>query len=217
MFKGTAGNWSEKALNNTELLTLFTFLKEKSARQDVAASGLRDLHLVATMMFSGLRISQVCGLTIADVEVKDGEYVALHTVRQKAHDENMVCKVIPRSVPIPGCDTFGCIHTAYTSSRIATHTNPDEPFYISSRGNALLTGTVRANFSDWSQRLGFHVHPHRLRHTCGTIVALNVGIAQAALMLDHSDIRTTQRYIADVRPDSSAETIYQAFSMEAAG
>lgn len=83
-------------------------------------------------------------------------------------------------------------------------------YLFTGRGNAPLSAeAIRAYIRKLA--LSFHLSPHKLRHTAGTMVAEKVGVLEATRLLDHSSLAITQKYIKKYAGDSS-ETIAQVWS-----
>ena len=57
-----------------------------------------------------------------------------------------------------------------------------------------------------------HLTPHRFRFTAASIIAHEVGIHQASLILGHEDVATTEQYVLRGYVDATADTIHDAFA-----
>ena len=66
---------------------------------------------------------------------------------------------------------------------------------------------VTARLSRLGDRLGIHLHPHRLRHTAATrLVDLGVDLRTVQTVLGHASLSTTQRYVK-VRDEALREAL----------
>lgn len=204
LFRPKHDSWSKKALTPDQLLELMGFF---IARLDGSYSRIRDLYMVSLMATLGLRISQVLLMK------KDGITHAYNKIeysvtRLKSSDEDVLKKSLYNSTPVYYSReislTIREVHDLYMKHDLAKGTAWAFP---SNRGHPLSQEYVQNLFRRASEELGFKVTPHSLRHTVGTAVAMSLGIVKAAEMLDHSDIRTTQRYVAIHQVDNSADIV----------
>jgi integrase/recombinase XerC len=145
------------------------------------ALGVRDRAWLELLYASGLRISELVGIDIDDIEVR----ARLVKVRGKGAKE----RIVP----------FGT--KAETAIRAYLHVRkalPDESaLFINYRGERITARSVRRLFDryvrDASLRAG--VSPHTLRHSFATHL-LNAGADLRSIqeLLGHASLSTTQKY-----------------------
>ena len=145
----------------------------------------RDRCLILLLFRHGLRVSEACGLTLAQV---DTESRVLHVARLK--------QGLSTTHPLRS-EELRCIK-AWLKER--TRMQPvSERFFISERRGPLNRRTVWAALRRYGELAGLPLaaHPHMLRHACGFALA-DQG-ADTRLIQDylgHRNIQHTVRYTA---------------------
>lgn len=151
-------------------------------------TGRRDRALLLTAVRTGLRVSELIGLTVADVVLDKGAHVFCQGKGRKE-----------RCVPL-GSETK-CILREWLKENGG---KPEAPLFPNSRGNRLSRDgaayilrihTMTAQKSCSSLR-GKRVSPHVLRHTTA-VHLLEAGVDRTviALWLGHERLETTQIYM----------------------
>jgi len=143
---------------------------------------LRDRALLEVLYGTGLRVSEVAGMTVEDI--RDGEFV---TVRGKGSKE--------RAVPIGG-QAMRATTTYVESGRISL-IGPDagNALWVGVRGGPLDARGIRRVVR---QRLG--TFPHALRHSYAThLLEGGADLRAVQELLGHSELATTQIYTAVTR------------------
>ncbi|HEY3056298.1 MAG TPA: tyrosine recombinase XerC [Thermoanaerobaculia bacterium] len=143
--------------------------------------GLRDRAFLELMYASGLRISEVVGVDIDDIELR----ARLVKVRGKGAKE--------RIVPF-GSKAEEAIR-AYLPTR---ETPPDEnALFINYRGQRITTRSVRRLFDKYVRAAALRagISPHTMRHSFATHL-LNAGADLRGIqeLLGHASLSTTQKY-----------------------
>ena len=150
--------------------------------------GLRDAAMLELLYASGLRVSELVGLPLADANLKQG-YVRVTGKGKKT-----------RLVPM-GAAARDAIERYLVEVRPAFAKGPDEPaLFITERGRRmtrqgfwkLLGGYARAA---GVRVVGGTVSPHKLRHSFAThLLERGADLRAVQAMLGHADIATTQLY-----------------------
>lgn len=150
--------------------------------------GLRDRAMLETLYGCGLRVSELIGLDIGDVDLVEG----FVRVLGKGGKE--------RVVPVSGLAARAL--EAYITAgrpmlrpkRSLTGVDPRAVF-LNARGGRLSRQAVFVFVRRYGRRAGLDLHPHTLRHSFATHM-LEGGADLRALqeMLGHSDLATTQIY-----------------------
>jgi integrase/recombinase XerD len=146
---------------------------------------LRDLSLVALMLYDGLRSREVLQLRLADLRLDEANVL----VQGKGNKQ--------RLLPLPP-EVISAIQGYLQCERPLTST----AFLFVSlkgphRGQTLTAAGLRSLFRYHRRRSGVPpAHPHRFRHTFGHDM-VRAGISLPALMhlMGHTQIRTTMLYI----------------------
>lgn len=149
--------------------------------------GARDLAFLELLYASGLRISELAGIDLDDMELRS----RLVKVRGKGKKE--------RIVPF-GTKAEAAIRFWLTERPKLVHVQGDEdehPLFVNYRGGRLSVRSIRRLFEgyvrDASLRTG--VSPHTLRHSFATHL-LNAGADLRGIqeLLGHASLSTTQKY-----------------------
>lgn len=143
---------------------------------------LRDRAVCEILYGAGLRVSEVCGLSWADVDTKSG----LLRVLGKGRKERLV-PLHPqglRSVRRWHDEGLDLVRAASTTPGI---------LFVNRRGGPLTPRDVR-RILDARVRSG-HVHPHALRHTFAThLLEGGADLRVVQELLGHESLTTTQLY-----------------------
>ncbi len=157
-----------------------------------SAEGLRDRAVLETLYGAGLRVSELCGLDLGDVETTGSADLGSVRVLGKGSKE--------RVVPL-GSAAVAAVR-AYLERRDElsdprTGARDPRALFLSRRGVRLGVRRVQHLVHRYGA-LGAgraDLHPHALRHTCATHL-LDGGADLRAIqkMLGHESLSTTQRY-----------------------
>ena len=145
------------------------------------AAALRDRAIVELFYGSGLRLSELTGLSVGDLDLAAGSVRVLGKGRKV------------RQVPL-GRHCVRAVE-AYFASRGAIHA--DAPAFLGRGGRAISPRTVQKRLKQLAiTQLGSDaLHPHMLRHSFASHLLESSGDLRAVQeLLGHSDIATTQIY-----------------------
>lgn len=152
-----------------------------------SAEGLRDRAMLELLYSSGLRVSELCSLTLQSVDNREG----LVRVRGKGSKE--------RIVPV-GKRAIEALDQYLVRSRPSFVTpKTGSALFISRRGTAISRKTFWYNLKMLVRKIGIEkdVKPHLLRHSFAThLLANGADLRAIQEMLGHADISTTQIYTA---------------------
>lgn len=144
---------------------------------------VRDQAMLELFYSSGLRLSELVGLQIQDVDFANRE------VRVTGKGSKT------RVVPV-GAFALEALR-AWLAAR-AQFAGPDSTaLFVNRQGRALGPRAVQYRVDHWARELGLgvHVHPHMLRHSFASHVLQSSGDLRAVQeMLGHANISTTQVY-----------------------
>ena len=175
-----------KAERQTRLGPRWLDRREQNALLRAVEHGnsVRDLAAVTLMLHCGLRVSELCALTWADVVV--GERKGVLTVRSGKGGKR-------REVPL-NADARAAL-LAHGYARLSGC--PDRIF-LGQRGPLTPRG-VQSMLSEYARAAGREgldgLSPHALRHTfCKNLVDAGVGLEQVAALASHESLDTTRRY-----------------------
>ena len=145
-------------------------------------SGLLDRAIMELLYATGLRVSELVGLKIAEIDFAAG----LLTCHGKGNKQ--------RRVPI-GQSALGWLER-YRRIRAGYGPGAWPNFFLNSRGGPLTTNFVAAMVRGYAEKLGLeNVTPHKFRHTFAThLLQHGADSRSVQALLGHSDIATTQIY-----------------------
>jgi integrase/recombinase XerC len=149
-----------------------------TADEAVAA---RDRAVLELLYGSGLRVSELCGLQVGDVDLGRG----VARVWGKGRKQ--------RQVPLSEPSADAVSHWLATGRRhLVAASSPADAVFLNRRGNRLTPRDVRRVVD---RRAVTPTHPHALRHTFATHL-LDGGADLRAVqeLLGHADLSTTQIY-----------------------
>ncbi|MCK7592828.1 tyrosine recombinase XerC [Pseudomarimonas salicorniae] len=144
------------------------------------ALALRDRAILELFYSSALRLSELCGLRWADIDLGEGELRALGKGRKV------------RVVPIGRA-----AREALQAWRAESAGPPDSPVFPGRGGRPLSPRAVQQRLRLRAQQQGVwkRVHPHLLRHSCASHLLESSGDLRGVQeLLGHADIGTTQIY-----------------------
>ncbi len=143
----------------------------------------RDRAMFELFYSSGLRLSELVGLDLHDLDLQAGE-------AQVTGKGNKT-----RIVPV-GQQALAAI-AAWLPLRLPLARADTAALFIGQRGTRLTPRSVQLRLDRWALQAGLsqHVHPHMLRHAFATHVLQSSGDLRAVQeMLGHASISTTQVY-----------------------
>jgi integrase/recombinase XerD len=151
------------------------------------AYAVRDRAMLELFYSSGLRISELCGLTLQQVDLENG-FVRVFGKGAKE-----------RVVPL-GARARDAVQTYLVSARprlVKSRTGSE--LFISERGKAISRKTLWVIVKNSAKRAGIEkpVKPHLLRHSFAThLLGGGADLRAIQEMLGHASIGTTQIYTA---------------------
>ncbi len=172
-----AGNWLSKEqaqalINAPDITTL---------------KGLRDRAILAVMVGSGLRRSEVANLSLKDIQQREGRWVIVDIIGKG----NRV-----RTVPISGWSKVAIDEwtkaAGIDNGLIFRRVNKGDRV----SGESMTAQAIRDVVKEYSSRFGYEVGAHDLRRTYAKLAHKGgSGLDQIQLSLGHASIKTTERYL----------------------
>ncbi|HEU4405244.1 MAG TPA: site-specific tyrosine recombinase XerD [Polyangiaceae bacterium] len=146
--------------------------------------GLRDLAMLHVLYAAGLRVSELVGLKVADLDARRG----LLSVAGKGGKRRLV-PLTPLALHLVG---------RYAAEVRPQHARPFETvLFVSPRGGALTRQGFWKLLGRYARGVGIarRVSPHQLRHSFAThLLERGADLRSVQAMLGHSDIGTTEIY-----------------------
>jgi site-specific recombinase XerD len=147
----------------------------------------RDYAMLAVLFGCGLRRSELVGLDVNDIQVRQGHWAVVDLIGKGGHI---------RTVPIPGW-----VKTALDEWTAAAGIKDGKIFRAVARdkvwGDGISQNVVWYVVKGCCERAGLqHIAPHDLRRTCAKLCHINGGeIEQIQFLLGHASVQTTERYL----------------------
>lgn len=144
---------------------------------------VRDRAMLELFYSSGLRLAELTGLNLGDVDLADG------TVRVTGKGSKT------RIVPVGRFARESV--TAWLAIRDESANAGEQALFVSNRGTRISPRTVQNRVHYWAQRAGLsrRVYPHLFRHSFAThLLESSSDLRSVQEMLGHADISTTQIY-----------------------
>ncbi len=152
---------------------------------------IRDLAMVSLLLGTGIRVSELVGIDIDDVNFDDLSFVVTR-------------KGGARVILYFSEEIAGYLYDYYCR-RVADSTVKDEPaLFLSLQKRRITTRAVENIVKKYSLVATplKHITPHKLRSTFGTQLYRNTGdIYVVADVLGHKDVNTTKRHYAAITED----------------
>jgi integrase/recombinase XerD len=146
--------------------------------------GARDAAMIHLMYASGLRVSELCGLTVGDLDMQRGLVSAFGKGKKR------------RLVPV---GEVALEHlAAYLRDVRPRHAGPNETvLFLSPRGGALTRQGFWKLLKRYARGAGITtpLSPHKLRHSFAThLLRGGADLRAVQAMLGHADLGTTEIY-----------------------
>jgi integrase/recombinase XerD len=147
--------------------------------------GLRDKAMIELMYSTGLRVSELCGLRVADLQMDPG---CLRCIG-KGNKE--------RLVPV-GQKALAAVQAYLREPRKELSRGIASPYlFLNQKGHKLNRIAFWKILGDYGRKAGLRkaLTPHMLRHSFAThLLDRGADLRSVQMMLGHSDISTTQIY-----------------------
>jgi integrase/recombinase XerC len=143
----------------------------------------RDRAILELFYSSGLRLSELVGLDVGDVDVAD------RTVRVLGKGSKQ------RIVPL-GAKALAA-HRAWLSHRTGLVRDGETALFVGRSGRRLGARAVQLRVETWARRQGLdvHMHPHLFRHSFAShLLESSHDLRGVQELLGHANISTTQVY-----------------------
>lgn len=168
-----------------------------------APTGKRNRALVLLLASTGLRISEALALRQADLDLDGG---TVRVQRGKGGKHRVVPLVMPEAV-----DALG----RWLDARKALGHDGHRVVFCTLYGKPMHQAYVRAMFPRLARRAGIlgRIHAHGLRHFyAATLTRLGTPIVHVQQALGHSNLNTTQVYLARIAPQDTHDAVRAAFA-----
>lgn len=143
----------------------------------------RDRAIMELFYSSGLRLAELVGLDVADLDLRD------RTVRVTGKGRKTRILPVGRHASVA--------LQRWLTGRAAVAATDETALFVGRNGRRLGARAIQARVARWGrlQGLGVHVHPHLFRHSFAThLLESSQDLRGVQELLGHADISTTQVY-----------------------
>jgi site-specific recombinase XerD len=156
-------------LNETEVLEILNRAKKDASKRNTA--------IVYTLLYTGVRVSELCMLNKADLKLNAKSQTGSVVVRAESGNE----RIIPLSKEL----------VAKLNDYLTSRVDEQEALFVSNYQKRIATRTVQHMLKQ-----EYNIHPHKLRHTfCYDLVRKGVDLSIVAQLSGHSDVNVTKQYL----------------------
>lgn len=152
---------------------------------------IRDLAMVSLFLGTGIRVSELVGLDLDDVNFDDLSFVVTR-------------KGGARVILYFSDEIAGYLYDYYSMRKSDTSLQKEPALFLSLQKRRITTRAVENIIKKYSQIATplKHITPHKLRSTFGTQLYRNTGdIYVVADVLGHKDVNTTKKHYAAITDD----------------
>ena len=186
-----------EVLNMDEAATVLKSLEVKAIEEPTPIN-LRDLALVEVLYGTGIRVSELCGLNLEDVDR------TRNTLNVYGKGDKQ--RVVPIGIP-----AMKSIDNYISNARSEfINDNSAQALFLGSRGKRIDQRTVREVVYEAMKAVGAKMGPHGLRHSAAThLLEGGADLRTVQEILGHASLATTQIY-THVSPERLQSAYKQA-------
>jgi integrase/recombinase XerC len=186
-----------EVLNQADANTVVEAMQVR-VNEDPTPTNMRDLAILEVLYASGIRVSELCGLNIKDIDFGRNTLQVLG----KGSKE----RVVPIGLPA----VRALKNYLDTARKDFINTKSGDAVFLGSRGKRMDQRIARAVVNDAMKAIGSNMSPHGLRHTAAThLLEGGADLRTVQEILGHSSLSTTQIY-THVSPERLKEAYKQA-------
>jgi integrase/recombinase XerC len=171
---------------------------EVKAGEEVNAINLRDLAMLEVLYASGIRVSELCGLNLGDIDQSRNTLSVIGKGDRQ--------RVVPLGIP-----AVKALQNYLSNGRGEFLNNKSaDAVFLGSRGKRIDQRTVREVVYEAMKAVGATMGPHGLRHSAAThLLEGGADLRTVQEILGHSSLATTQIY-THVSPERLQSAYKQA-------
>lgn len=186
-----------EVLNVNEAATVIKSLEVKAA-EEPSAENIRDLAMLEVLYGSGIRVSELCGLNLSDI---DNSRNTLNVIGKASKQ-----RVVPLGIPaMKALSNYLSTARGELVNQLSA-----AAVFLGSRGKRIDQRTVREVVYEAMKSVGVSMGPHGLRHTAAThLLEGGADLRTVQEILGHASLSTTQIY-THVSPERLQSAYKQA-------
>jgi integrase/recombinase XerC len=171
---------------------------EVKAGEEVTALNLRDLAMLEVLYASGIRVSELCGLNLGDIDASRNTLSVIGKGDRQ--------RVVPLGIP-----AMKALQNYLSNGRSEFLNNKSaDAVFLGSRGKRIDQRTVREVVYEAMKAVGATMGPHGLRHSAAThLLEGGADLRTVQEILGHASLATTQIY-THVSPERLQSAYKQA-------
>ena len=186
-----------EVLNVDEAAQILKALEVK-AGEETTAINLRDLAILEVLYASGIRVSELCGLNLGDIDTSRNTLSVIGKGDRQ--------RVVPLGIP-----AMKALQNYLSNARGEFLNNKSaDAVFLGSRGKRIDQRTVREVVYEAMKAVGATLGPHGLRHSAAThLLEGGADLRTVQEILGHASLATTQIY-THVSPERLQSAYKQA-------
>ena len=171
---------------------------EVKASEETTAINLRDLAMLEVLYASGIRVSELCGLNLGDIDTSRNTLSVIGKGDRQ--------RVVPLGIP-----AMKALQNYLSNARGEFLNNKSaDAVFLGSRGKRIDQRTVREVVYEAMKAVGVTMGPHGLRHSAAThLLEGGADLRTVQEILGHASLATTQIY-THVSPERLQSAYKQA-------
>ena len=171
---------------------------EVKAREEETAINLRDLAMLEVLYASGIRVSELCGLNLGDIDQSRNTLSVIGKGDRQ--------RVVPLGIP-----AIKALQNYLSNGRSEFLNNKSaDAVFLGTRGKRIDQRTVREVVYEAMKAVGATMGPHGLRHSAAThLLEGGADLRTVQEILGHASLATTQIY-THVSPERLQSAYKQA-------
>jgi integrase/recombinase XerC len=171
---------------------------EVKAGEEVTAINLRDLAMLEVLYASGIRVSELCGLNLGDIDQSRNTLSVIGKGDRQ--------RVVPLGIP-----AVKALQNYLSNGRAEFLNNKSaDAVFLGTRGKRIDQRTVREVVYEAMKAVGATMGPHGLRHSAAThLLEGGADLRTVQEILGHASLATTQIY-THVSPERLQSAYKQA-------
>ncbi len=169
----------------------------KALVDHVSAPGvsLRDRLIVHFLLYTGVRVGELCGTKICDLDLLTGQLKIIGKGNKY------------REVPLRP-DLVTLIQEYLNNERASSKHAASTYLFVSQRSESLNRDTVNTVLEKLGSATGLRLYPHKFRHTfCSRLIAAGVPITTVSELAGHSSVDTTAHFYVNISREQKQQAI----------